>query len=348
MKRLLLSVAIATGVAHGADLPADLLAAAQAEGRVDSVGMPDTWANWKDTWDQLKDNYGIEHSDTDMSSAEEITKFATEGKNASADIGDVGIEFGDFAVAKGVTQAYKTSYWDDVPAWAKDEDGHWMLAYTGSMAFVVDNNQLAEGQTPPTSWAELKDSGLRVTMGGVGAATQSNSAVLSAAFAMGGDESNLAPAYDYFAEIAKAGNLSRGELSKATLEKGEIQVGLWWDFNALSYTQDIDRERFTVLIPSDGSVISGYTTIINSYAKHPNAAKLAREYIFSDQGQINLAKGNARPIRSNVELPAEIAEKLLPQEMYVNVRPIADQDAWEQSTKSIGRNWQQKVLVHAN
>ncbi len=45
-----------------------------------------------------------------------------------------------------------------------------------------------------------------------------------------------------------------------------------------------------MLIPSDGSVISGYTTIINKYAKHPNAAKLAREYIFSDAGQINLAK----------------------------------------------------------
>jgi ABC-type Fe3+ transport system substrate-binding protein len=38
-----------------------------------------------------------------------------------------------------------------------------------------------------------------------------------------------------------------------------------------------------VLIPSDGSVISGYTTIINKYAKNPNAAKLTREYIFSDR-----------------------------------------------------------------
>ena len=37
-------------------------------------------------------------------------------------------------------------------------------------------------------------------------------------------------------------------------------------------------------------MISGYTTIINKYAKHPNAAKLAREYIFSDAGQINLAR----------------------------------------------------------
>ena len=80
-----------------------------------------------------------------------------------------------------------------------------------------------------------------------------------------------------------------------------------WDFNGLSYREQIDPKRFEVLIPSDGTVISGYTTIINKYAKHPNAAKLAREYIFSDAGQINLAKGHARPIRAeHLKLPEDV------------------------------------------
>ncbi len=57
------------------------------------------------------------------------------------------------------------------------------------------------------------------------------------------------------------------------------------------------KDRYEVLIPADGSVISSYTTIIDKYAKYPNAAKLAREFILSDKGQINLAKGYARPIR---------------------------------------------------
>ncbi|MCH8856607.1 MAG: hypothetical protein IIA03_10290 [Proteobacteria bacterium] len=30
--------------------PADLVKAAQAEGRIASVGMPDDWANWRATW----------------------------------------------------------------------------------------------------------------------------------------------------------------------------------------------------------------------------------------------------------------------------------------------------------
>ena len=36
---------------------------------------------------------------------------------------------------------------------------------------------------------------------------------------------------------------------------------------------------------------------LTKFAKNPHAAMLAREYILSDEGQENLAKGYARPIR---------------------------------------------------
>ena len=57
-------------------IPEELIAAAKKEGVVYSVGMPDTWANWKGTWADLEKLYGIRHQDTDMSSAQEIAKFA--------------------------------------------------------------------------------------------------------------------------------------------------------------------------------------------------------------------------------------------------------------------------------
>lgn len=47
---------------------------AKEEGEVNSVGMPDTWANWEETWKEITDEHGIKHTDTDMSSAEEISK----------------------------------------------------------------------------------------------------------------------------------------------------------------------------------------------------------------------------------------------------------------------------------
>lgn len=49
-----------------------MIEAAKKEGVINSVGMPDTWANWKDTWDDLARLYSLKHSDTDMSSAQEI------------------------------------------------------------------------------------------------------------------------------------------------------------------------------------------------------------------------------------------------------------------------------------
>ncbi|OEC36091.1 putative spermidine/putrescine transport system substrate-binding protein [Pseudomonas cuatrocienegasensis] len=350
MKHLLLAslmgsaIALATqAMAADTDLKS-LEAAARAEGAVNSVGMPDSWANWKDTWKDLADKYGLKHMDTDMSSAQEIAKFAAEKDNASADIGDVGAAFGPIAVQQGVTQPYKPSTWSQIPDWAKDADGHWMLAYTGSIAFIV-NKQLVKDV--PTSWADLKKGTYRVAIGDVSAAAQAVNGVLAAAIANGGDEKNIQPGLNYFAAIAEQGRLSLANPTIQTLEKGEVEVGVVWDFNGLSYRDQIDPSRFEVLIPSDGSVISGYSTIINKYAKNPNAAKLTREYILSDAGQINLAKGNARPIRAeHLTLPAEVQAKLLPNAQYAKVQPIKDAAAWEATSKALPQLWQENVIIN--
>nr|WP_298111061.1 ABC transporter substrate-binding protein [uncultured Pseudomonas sp.] len=350
MKKRLLASLIGSTIALAASAMASetdvkaLEQAARAEGAVNSVGMPDSWANWKDTWVDLEKLYGLKHMDTDMSSAQEIAKFAAEKDNASADIGDVGAAFGPIAVQQGVTQAYKPSTWEQIPSWAKDADGHWMLAYTGSIAFIV-NKQLVKDV--PKSWADVKAGKYRVAIGDVSAAAQAVNGVLAAAIANGGDETNIQPGLDYFAAIAEQGRLSLANPTIQTLEKGEVEVGVVWDFNGLSYRDQIDPSRFEVLIPSDGSVISGYSTIINKYAKNPNAAKLAREYILSDAGQINLAKGNARPIRAeHLTLPAEVQAKLLPNEQYAKVQPIKDAAAWEATSKALPQQWQENVIIN--
>lgn len=321
-----------------------LITAAKKEGQVYSVGMPDSWANWKGTWQDLEKEYGLKHQDTDMSSAQEIAKFAAEKNNATADIGDVGASFGPVAVQKGVTLAYKPTTWSQVPDWAKDKDGHWALAYTGTIAFMINNELVKDA---PKSWDDLLKGKYKVTVGDVGIAAQANNAVLAAAFARGGNENNLQPAIEFFSELAKQKRLSVNNPTVANIEKGEVEVGILWDFNALNYRDQINRDRFTVIIPSDGSVISGYTTIINKYAKNPNAAKLAREFIFSDKGQINLAEGYARPIRAqHITLPDDIKTKLLPDEQYKNVHPIKDAEGWEKSSRTLPKIWQQQVLTH--
>ncbi len=336
--------AVSVAVAAQAQSTDELLAAAQKEGAVYSIGMPNTWANWVQTWKDLQTKFGIKTQDTDMSSAEQISKFIAEGENATSDIGDVSFEFGEIARKRGITMPYKPSTWDQIPAWAKDKDGHWCLGYTGTVAFIINKEIVKDA---PKTWSDLLNGKYRVSVGAVGSAAQANYAVLAAAIAFGGSEKDLNPGYEFFAKIAKQGRLSVVDPVVANLEKGEVEVGLLWDFNALNYRDQIDRNRFDVLIPSEGSVMSGYTSLLNKYSKHPNAAKFTREYILSDAGQINLANGYARPIRADfIKLPAEAAAKMLPAEQYAKARPIQDFDAWTKTTARLSRNWQSKVAIH--
>ena len=316
---------------------------AKEEGKINSVGMPDTWANWGETWDELNTKYTLKHTDTDMSSAEEIAKFAAEKEDATADIGDVGIAFGPIAEDQDLTLPYKTSYWDEIPDWAKDDNGDWVVGYTGTMAFLTDKNNVKDA---PKSWDDLKNGDYIVTIGDALTANQAQFAILAAAYAFGGDEKNIQPGIDFYAELAKQGRLSAVDPSVANLEKGEVDVALVWDFNALGYRHQIDEARFDVTIPDEASVTSGYATIINKYAKNPNAAKATREYILSDAGQENLAKGYARPIRENVKLSEDVKSLLLPNDLYKNAKPVSDQKAWEETTKQIPQLWQEQVLIN--
>ena len=319
----------------------DLMAAARKEGAINSVGMPDDWANWEATWKDITARYGLAHVDTDMSSAEELSKFAAERSNASADIGDVGFEFGAIAAQRGLAAAYKPSTWAQIPDWARDKDGLWMLAYTGTIAFAV----ASDVPNPPKTWADLLAGSYKIAAGDVGKASQSNAAVLACAIAMGGSETDVGPAMDVFAKLAKQKRLLTITALPANMAKGEIQVGLMWDFNALSYRDKVGGGRFHVQIPQDGTVTSGYTTVINKFAKHPNAAMLTREFIFSDKGQNNLAEGYARPIRvDHITLSDAAKAKLLPSSEYAKARPV-DPLTWMDGAKKVPAQWQERVLA---
>ncbi|MGY0217684.1 extracellular solute-binding protein [Endozoicomonadaceae bacterium StTr2] len=320
-----------------------LIEHASSEGLACSLTMPDTWANWKQTWDDLYRLYDIRHRDTSMNSAQAIACFNADKANASADITDIGMAFVPNALRLGVCMPYRTTTWGDIPDWARDDEGYWVIAYTGTIAFIINNHLVPD---PPRSWSDIANGRYRVAIGNVGGGAQPSLAVLSAAYALGGDESNLDPALNLFTRLARQGRLNFIECNSITnLERGEVEVGLIWDFLALHYREMIGTEHFTVQIPLDGTVTEGYTTIINRYAPHPHAAALAREYILSDAGQINLARGYARPIRKSVVLPDNVREKLLPEAQYINARTIKNRQGWIKSSLQLQRQWQTRVAV---
>ena len=318
----------------------EIIAKAKEEGHVESVGMPDSWANWGLSWTGLADEYGITHGDTDMSSSEELQMFATEGENGTKDIGDVGFAFGQQAIDEGLVQGYKTSYWDSVPDWAKADDGLWMVAYTGATAFLTNSEQVDK---VPTSWDDIKAADYKVAIGDIGGGT-AQAAVIASAYAFGGDLDNLDPAFEFWTEMAEAGRINTLDILQQNFETGEIAVGVIWSYTAIPYKDQITQYAMEATIPSDGSIMSGYASVINKYAPHPHAAALAREYIFSDAGQANLASAGAIPTRTDVEIPEEIQEKTFSQSEYANAVPMEDAEAYAAACETVQTRWNEEIL----
>src|SRR3954454_18714323 len=329
--------ASAAGAPDASAVIADVETKAKAEGALNSYGMPPDWTNFGAIWDKFLPKYNLTHTDTDMSSAEEIQKFDAEKNNPVADQGDIGIQFGPVAVSSGTVQAYKPTRWDSIPDYAKDPDGNWMCWYTGTISFAVNT---ALVPNVPKSWADLKKPEYKgtIAISDPRNAAQGSMTVLAAAFANGGDETNIDPGLKYFDDLNKAGNLTSVAPSKANIEKGEAKIAVLWDYNALPMRDDLATKSpavpITVVIPSDGTTQAPYCHIINKYAAHPNAAKLFREYILSDEAQIAQAAKYARPLVQGVKIPADIAAKFPPDSEYAAVKPIKD---WKAAADAIAR-----------
>ncbi len=327
----------------------EIVEEAKKEGAVASVGMPDDWANWAGSWQAITDTYGISHTDSDMSSAEELSTFENEKDAPTKDIGDVGQAFGPMAVEMDVVQPYKATTWDSIPDWAKDPDGKWVISYLGTMSSLQNLDNIG---TPITSWADLKNSECRVTIGDVVRGASSQMAVLSCAYALGGGIDNIDPAIEFFKELAAAGRLDAGDYSQERMARGEVDLYLHWDYQTLRYKELVSEinpdANLDCHIMQDGAIQSGYCLLINKYAPHPHAAALAVEYLLSDEGQIDRARGYARPIRSDVELPSDLAEKMIPDEEYADTIPLTDNDAVSAACAEIASRWEEEIIPLMN
>lgn len=312
---------------------------AKKEGQVVSVGMPDEWADWGSLWKNVTGNYGLTHNDTDMSSSEELQMFATEGKNGTKDIGDVGYGFVGQAVSEDLVQGYKTSYWDAVPDWAKGEDGKWMVAYTGATTFLVNTDQVKD---VPTSWEDIKNGDYKVALGPLSGGN-AQGAFIASTYAFGGDMNNIQPGIDFWTEMAKAGRINTLDITQANFESGEIAVGVVWSFQGIPYSKNISQYKMTAVVPTDGALQNGYASVINKNAPHPHAAALTREVMFSDEGQTYLALAGAIPTRTDFKIADEHASEILDMSAVQKAVVITDAEAYSAACETAKTRWEEEI-----
>lgn len=310
-----------------------LIDAAKAEGVLVSYGLPDSWANYGGTWKVYQDLYGIERMDTDMGSGEIIQSLRAEAGAPVADITDLGLNYAKVVEEDGLSQAYKHSYWDELPEYAKSADGLWSAGFWGAVAFTV-NKDLVEN-VPHTFQDLLSEEYYdSICIRDPRDSATGIMAVMGMAYANGGSELNPEPGIEFFGKLQNGGNLRYIKPSVSNIEKGECPIAIHWDFDGLSAKEELSDMNLEVIIPEDGTFAGMYVQFITAGAPDVNAAKLMIETMYSDEGQLEYAKGFCHPMR-DIELPEEVADKFPSEEAYGTVNFPKDYIALAEASDEI-------------
>jgi putative spermidine/putrescine transport system substrate-binding protein len=300
----------------------ELITAAQAEGTLTTIALPDDWCGYRAVIDNFKAKYGLEVNELDpgAGSAEELEAIDANKDNPgpqAPDVIDVGLAFGPQAKDAGQIQPYKVATWDDIPEGAKDPDGYWYGDYYGVLSFEVN---AAEVANPPAEYADLLKPEYNGQVALSGDPLTSNAAILTvwaAGLATGATGTDAATAgLEFFNQLDDAGNFVPIDGDSRTVGIGETPILVDWSYNsiandvALAGNPDIET-----VVPAQGRMAGVYVQAISAYAPHPNAAKLWMEYLYSDEGQLGWAAGFCHPIRFNAmteagTVPEETAAQL--------------------------------------
>jgi putative spermidine/putrescine transport system substrate-binding protein len=315
-----------------------IAAAAKQEGQVISYGMSDDWVNLGNIWKAIEAKYGITHTDTDMTSAEQITRLLAEKNAPVMDVADIGYDALGKLLDNNLAMEYRNTHWDNIPDNFKDPKGRWAVAYWGAISFLVNKDKVTN---LPKTWDDLlKPEYLdMVCSRDPRTSTYATGSVLAAAYAHGGDEKNVQPGLDFFKKLRDSKNWREGVvLNVASVQKGECPIAIVYDFDGFN-KQIATGLPLEVVIPSDGTVGMLFAEYISVVAPHPNAGKVANDFLFSDEGQIMLATGYAHPGRSDVKLPADIAAKLLPESAYPKLYFPTSLENFSAAVKNIVDGW---------
>ncbi len=223
-----------------------LYEAAKAEGKLHVIALPPDWANYGEILAAFKAKYPgieIEEETPDASSADEINAVKTrKGQDRALDVLDVGQSFAYSGAAEGLFAPYKVANWDKIPTAQKEANGLWVNDYGGYVSIACDAKKIA---TCPQTFADLLKPEYKGKVAMNGNPTKAGSAfagVYAAALANGGSFDDIQPGIDFFKKLKDAGNFNPVETTPATIEKGETQISIDWDYNNAAYAPIMARE----------------------------------------------------------------------------------------------------------
>ena len=282
---------------------------------------PPEWADWASMLKAIKADLGYEIPFDNKNSGQTLAQLLAEKSNPVADIAYYGVNFGMKAKATDVVEPYKPKGWEDVPADLKDVDGTWTTIHSGALGLFVNKDALG-GKPVPVCWKDLLKPDYK---GMVGYLDPSSAAVgyvgaVAVNIALGGSDSDMSPAVNFFKELHKNQPIVPKQTSYARVVSGEIPILFDYDFNAYraKYTE---KGNFEFVIPCEGTVIFPYVVSLVKNAPDKDKAKKVLDYLLSDKGQAIWTNAYLRPARP-IELPAAVKAKFLPDSDYARAKSV--------------------------
>ena len=326
---------------------ASLVAAANTEGELNLVTLPQNWANYGTilyTFEKKYPDIVVQDDNPNGSSAYEVQQVEAPTTSLSPDAVDVGTSH---ATQNPTLWAqYEVQSWNAIPAALKDPGGTWYDDYGGYIAIGCDTSRV---KVCPTSFKQLLSPKYKDEVAIDGDPTQTGSgfaAVFGAAAANGGSAANIQPGIDFFKELNAAGNFVPVTAGLNTVQSGQTPIIVWWDYLQASSIQ-AQYKHWKIIIPTDGTYSGFYTQAIPVNAPDPAAARLWEEFLYSAQGQNLFLEGGTHPVEQaymtahkTINLKAVAKLPTLPKGENVISATVAQQTA---AATVLTTNWASEV-----
>jgi putative spermidine/putrescine transport system substrate-binding protein len=324
--------------------------AAKAEGKLNTIALPKTWANYGKIMSTFQSTYGITVNNAapnDTSQQENTALQTLKGQSRAPDVVDDGPSFAASGKSQGLFTPYFVANWSTIPDSMKDPAGYWYGDYYGVISFGTNTSVQ---KVPPTDWSDLLNPRYHGQVAMDGSPTSAGdafAAVFAAALANGGSLDDIEPGINFFAKLKKAGNFIPADALPANIAKGSTPIAIIWDYLNLANKTSSGFPPYTVSIPKTGVYGGYYCQAISAAAPDPNAARLWEEFLYSDQGQLLFLEGFTHPARftdmaKRGVIPASVMAAMPPAAAYANIQ-FATQAQITAASTVLTEQWNAKV-----
>lgn len=327
----------------------ELVAKAEAEGELAVIGMPRDLFGYAEIIDLFKAKYAINVRELlpNASSSEVVElmqQTAVQPSDQLPDVVDLTHLQATYAHTRRLFQPYQVQTWPEISDRMKNPDGYWVCGYYGVIVILVNRDFV---RISPSNWLLLNNPeymGLFAMPGDPRTSHQALHVVYAATIERTGGLTDISEGIRYFTQLRNSGVMVDRIGTKLLFLLGEAAIVPMWSYLAMQIMSETSGSPIVDMVLPAASVAGLNVQAINAYARHPYAARLWQEHLFSDEVQLILARSNAIPARfdemqRNKVIGANLLERF-PSPGQISTVIVPDEKDMLQAKERIDEAWQ--------